>query len=210
MSGLAFSIQQEQLARESIREFEDLFAYFAKDSAMMKEQLQSCTVEFILYGRRQYEGVQRETHVALRYVETLLSERLQFRGEKCKLVILPALPVRLKLSIAFYDGPWRRRFLVHDICPGVCKRWRSIDSLRWPCETCQQKIGHERFIHTVVALVPLRLPVYVMLWILDWLPEFQPNHSAAPAVFCSELKRIRAIEAVVAAFNKRKKSRLKK
>ena len=46
---------------------------------------------------------------------------------------------------------------------------------------------HRDYLHIAIALAPLNLPTYILLWLLDWLPEFALK---------PEIKKIRLLERI--------------
>jgi hypothetical protein len=54
---------------------------------------------------------------------------------------------------------------------------------------------HNSYRELVLALAPLNLPSYVLLWILDWLPQFGPK---------PEIKKIRLIDGIYRCLLERK------
>lgn len=58
---------------------------------------------------------------------------------------------------------------------------RNID-LRW-------QVVHKVILETVVAMAPLALPAYVLLWIIDWLPDYDKVHGA--------LKKVSLIQSII-------------
>ena len=71
----------------------------------------------------------------------------------------------------------------------MCKRnfeleWRKVQPL---------------IVDICIGLAPLNLPIYVLLWIIDWLPHLERAHK--------EVKKVRLIESVVGSIRKVETSR---
>lgn len=85
--------------------------------------------------------------------------------------------------------PWASRYLsVTDAQTSVDMRALSKYENRQPYRSRYQWIlTHELFLDISLALAPLNLPAYVLMWILDYLPESWPY---------SELQRINLLSAI--------------
>jgi len=88
---------------------------------------------------------------------------------------------------------WANNFTLLDIhcysneyplVKAICAR---NNELQWP------KV-HAMIVDIVIALAPRRLPVYCLLWIIDWLPWIERAHA--------EIKKVRLIESVMRSVQK--------
>ena len=94
--------------------------------------------------------------------------------------ILPSRQYPRLKSIACL-GEYKERFGKH--LAEFCKNTRSLEEAGRPWYRIRQTL-----IDQVLALFPLELPSYVMLWILDWLPDY---------VHCEHHRKIHLIEKMV-------------
>jgi len=95
-------------------------------------------------------------------------------------LLLPSLQLNYRLS-------WCELWVGIDLCLALARRNAS---LRWP-------VVRNCLIDITIALAPLKLPTYVLLWIVNWLPDYEVVHS--------DLKKIRVIEGTVDSIRKTEK-----
>jgi len=156
--------------------------------------------------------IPRESMIALRYSMKILDESRWQNGKKPKFVILPALFADAQREIRDPSGIWSKWFTIYTHCYDRCGSLKPLGyARRGECDGCLTRAMRRWAVDLSLLLAPLQLPAFVLLWIIEYLPRFNPLAIAGQdgARSWNALVRLRIIERVAVAWNNRKSARCK-
>lgn len=184
-------LSQHQFASRTTIEKLDLFHQFNMLSRMPPVEV------FYEHLDKLFAFFKPETRIKLEYIAKTIREFRPARRNDIR--VEPELPFGLKYSMEQKDSVWRKHFFVHSLCITCKKEWRLTVEIKnaalWCCQ-CEIRKLYSRVVGISLALYPLQLPAYVMLWLINWVPALEKQNWPIKQTFYrwTDLDKLRIIE----------------